>query len=48
MLHGGMSFGVTFSQLPPSSRVRWIRPSSVPAHSRPRWRGDSASANTVS
>ncbi len=35
------------AQLPPSSVVTWIRPSSVPAHRSPRSSGDSASAVTV-
>ena len=48
MLHSGMSLGVTFSHVLPSSRVRWMSPSSVPAHSMPFCSGDSASAKTVS
>src|SRR5262245_47876585 len=39
--------GVTLLQLLPASRLTWTRPSSLPAHSRPFWVGDSASAKIV-
>src|SRR5437588_9693193 len=39
--------GVMLVQLAPASLDRWIRPSSLPAHSTPAWCGDSARANTV-
>src|ERR1700681_2351043 len=40
MLHAGMSLGVTFRHVCPSSWVTWISPSSVPAHSSPCCHGD--------
>src|SRR5256885_16798688 len=44
---GTSCFGVTSSQLFPPSRVRWIRPSSLPAQSTPPSFGEGASAYTT-
>ncbi len=48
VLHGGIAGGVTLVQLPPSLRVRWISPSSVPTQIIPLASGDSAMAKIVS
>jgi len=45
--HRGRSGGVISVQDCPLSRVRWTRPSSVPAQSWPGASGDSASAKIV-
>src|SRR2546426_8184045 len=44
---GTSCFGVMSSQLFPPSRVRWIRPSSLPAQSTPPSFGEGASAYTT-
>ncbi len=45
--HSGKPFGVISVQLTPPSRLRWTRPSSVPAQIRPCSSGDSATAKMV-
>ena len=47
MAHSARPGGVTFSQVSPSSREMWTRPSSEPAQSRPGVTVDSANAKTV-
>ena len=43
-VHSGRSLGVTSCHDLPPSLVIWTSPSSVPAHSTPSSRGDSAKA----
>jgi hypothetical protein len=41
-LHGFRSGGVTFAQVAPPSRVRWMKPLSVPAQISPERAGEGA------